>query len=73
MSVTPGGSATTTLTVRNDSDIVEAYRLEVVGECAAWTTVEPEGLSLYPGTSETVTIRLSPPRSPQVRSQEAIS
>ncbi|MFI9114233.1 hydrolytic protein [Streptomyces venezuelae] len=67
VSVTPGGSATTTLTVRNDSDIVEAYRLEVVGECAAWTTVEPEGLSLYPGTSETVTIRLSPPRSPQVR------
>ncbi|WUN84216.1 hydrolytic protein [Streptomyces erythrochromogenes] len=63
----PGGIATTSLTVRNDSDIVEAYRLEVVGDCAAWTTVEPERVSLYPGTSETVTIRLAPPRSPQVR------
>ncbi|AQT73809.1 MULTISPECIES: hypothetical protein [Streptomyces] len=63
----PGGTATTSLTVRNDSDIVEAYRLEVVGDCAAWTTVEPARVSLYPGTSETVTIRLAPPRSPQVR------
>ncbi len=65
--MTPGGTASTSLTVRNDSDIVEAYRLEVVGDCAAWATVEPERVSLYPGTSETVTIRLAPPRSPQVR------
>ncbi|MEU9085148.1 hydrolytic protein [Streptomyces sp. NPDC048357] len=67
VSVTPGGTASTSLTVRNDSDIVEAYRLEVVGDCAAWATVEPERVSLYPGTSETVTIRLAPPRTPQVR------
>ncbi|KOV67656.1 hydrolytic protein [Streptomyces sp. MMG1121] len=55
------------MTVRNDSDIVEAYTLEVVGDCAAWATVEPARVSLYPGTSETVTIRLAPPRSPDVR------
>ncbi|MEV6837702.1 hydrolytic protein [Streptomyces sp. NPDC051133] len=67
VTVTPGGTATTTLTVRNDSDIVEAYTLEVVGDCAAWATVEPERVSLYPGTSETVTVRLDPPRSPEVR------
>ncbi|MGW5847096.1 COG1470 family protein [Streptomyces sp. NPDC055254] len=67
VSVTPGGTASTSLTVRNDSDIVEAYRLEVVGDCAAWATVEPARLSLYPGTSEAVTIRLAPPRSPHVR------
>ncbi|MFF2569719.1 hydrolytic protein [Streptomyces sp. NPDC058084] len=67
VSVTPGGTAITSLTVRNDGDIVEAYGLEVVGDCAAWTTVEPERVSLYPGTSETVTIRLAPPRSSQVR------
>ncbi|MFJ8825932.1 hydrolytic protein [Streptomyces sp. NPDC102467] len=70
VSVTPGGTASTSLTVRNDSDIVEAYHLEVVGDCAAWATVEPERLSLYPGTSETVTIRLDPPRSPEVRAGE---
>jgi len=68
--VTPGGTASTSLTVRNDSDIVEAYRLEVIGDCAAWATVEPERVSLYPGTSETVTIRLEPPRTSEVAAGE---
>ncbi|WP_328504931.1 hydrolytic protein [Streptomyces sp. NBC_00457] len=70
VTVTPGEIATTTLTVRNDSDIVEAYNLEVVGDCAPWTTVEPARVSLYPGTSETVTLRLAPPRSPEIRAGE---
>ncbi|MFI2423720.1 hydrolytic protein [Streptomyces sp. NPDC018955] len=70
VTVTPGDTATTTLTVRNDSDIVEAYDLRVVGDCAAWTTVEPARVSLYPGTSETVTLRLEPPRSPEIRAGE---
>ncbi|MFJ6617991.1 hydrolytic protein [Kitasatospora sp. NPDC091335] len=70
LTVAPGGVATTTLTVRNDLDIVEAYTLEVVGDCAAWTTVEPARVSLYPGTSETVTVRLAPPRSAATRAGE---
>ncbi|MFE9458082.1 hydrolytic protein [Streptomyces californicus] len=70
MTVSPGGTATTTLTVRNDGDIVEAYTLEVVGDCAAWTTVEPARVSLYPGTSETVALTFAPPRSPDVRAGE---
>ncbi|MFG2643344.1 hydrolytic protein [Streptomyces sp. NPDC048370] len=70
VTVSPGGEATTTLNVRNDSDIVEAYTFTVVGDCAAWSTVEPARLSLYPGTSETVTVRLSPPRSSEVRAGE---
>ncbi|MEV0697087.1 hydrolytic protein [Saccharopolyspora sp. NPDC050389] len=68
--VNPGGEATTTLTVRNDTEIVEAYEFEVVGECAAWTTVEPTRLSLYPGTQDTVTLYLRPPRSSEVRAGE---
>ncbi|MCT4354427.1 hydrolytic protein [Streptomyces sp. Je 1-79] len=70
VTVPPGGEATTTLNVRNDSDIVEAYTFTVVGDCAAWATVEPARVSLYPGTSETVTVRLAPPRSPEVRAGE---
>ncbi|MBR7676315.1 COG1470 family protein [Streptomyces daliensis] len=70
VTVSPGGEATTTLTVRNDTDIVEAYTFEVVGDCAPWSTVEPARVSLYPGTSETVTIRLAPPRSSDVRAGE---
>ncbi|MEU6526614.1 hydrolytic protein [Streptomyces sp. NPDC046924] len=70
VTVVPGETATTSVTVRNDSDIVEAYSLEVVGDCASWATAEPPRVSLYPGTSETVTIRLDPPRSPEVRAGE---
>jgi len=58
------------MTVRNDSDIVEAYTFEVVGECAPWTEVEPGRLSLYPGTSGQVTVVLAPPRSPAVLAGE---
>lgn len=68
--VTPGSEASTKLAVRNDSDIVEAYEFEVVGECAPWTSVEPARLSLYPGTSEQVTVLLRPPRSSEVRAGE---
>ncbi|MFS0695223.1 hydrolytic protein [Streptomyces nitrosporeus] len=70
VTVSPGAEATTTLTVRNDGDIVEAYTFEVIGDCAAWATVEPARVSLYPGTSETVTVRLAPPRSPEVKAGE---
>jgi hypothetical protein len=68
--VTPGQETSTTMTVRNDSDIVEAYEFEVVGGCAPWTSVEPARLSLYPGTSEQVAIVLRPPRSPEARAGE---
>jgi hypothetical protein len=70
VAVVPGDTATTGFTVRNDSEIVEAYTFEVVGPCAPWTSVEPTRLSLYPGTSGAVTVRLSPPRSPEVRAGE---
>jgi len=68
--VTPGAETASTLTVRNDSDIVEAYEFQVLGECAPWTTVEPARLSLYPGTAENVTVLFRPPRSSEVTAGE---
>jgi len=68
--VTPGAETTTTLAVRNDSDIVEAYEFEVLGECAPWTTVEPTRLTLYPATTASVTVLFRPPRSPDVTAGE---
>ncbi|GAA2686745.1 hypothetical protein LV78_007887 [Actinosynnema pretiosum] len=58
------------MTVRNDSDVVEAYEFEVVGECAPWTSVEPARLSLYPGTSGQVAVLLRPPRASTPRAGE---
>ncbi|MBQ0896697.1 hypothetical protein KBX37_27005 [Micromonospora sp. U56] len=66
VTVTPGGEAQVTISVRNTVDIVEAYRFEMVGVPAEWVTIEPPVLSLYPGTAETVTVTFRPPRSSQV-------
>lgn len=66
LDVMPGDELTCGLMVRNNSDVVEAYRFEVVGELAPWTAVEPAELSVYPGTDQSVTVRFTPPRSSRV-------
>ncbi|MGR7000685.1 COG1470 family protein [Yinghuangia aomiensis] len=71
VSVEPGGAADVPLQIRNSGSTVEEYRFEVVGPCAAWTTVEPDRVSLYPETAETVTVRLRPPRDPGTAAGEA--
>ncbi|MFD4814936.1 hypothetical protein ACFWNS_41030, partial [Streptomyces sp. NPDC058418] len=66
----PGGETDVPLQILNSGSTVEEYRFEVVGACAAWAAVEPATLSLYPGASGTVTLRLSPPRDPSVPAGE---
>src|SRR5699024_4308453 len=39
--LTAGSVETIPLQIRNDSDIVEGYRFEVLGAPSAWTTIEP--------------------------------
>ncbi|MEY9845451.1 hypothetical protein ABH940_002529 [Streptacidiphilus sp. BW17] len=62
--VDPGGTATVRLRVRNTGDVVDEYRFVPVGDVAAYATVEPATLRLYPGTTGSVEIRFAPPRSP---------
>ncbi|CAM5615342.1 hypothetical protein SVIOM342S_03909 [Streptomyces violaceorubidus] len=52
--VDPGSSTRVRLRVRNTGDVVDEYRFEPVGDVAPWTTVEPQTLRLYPGTTGTV-------------------
>lgn len=52
------------LRLRNTGDVVDEYRFEPVGPVAPWTTVEPSSLRLYPGTTGTVELTFSPPRTP---------
>nr|MDT0658146.1 hypothetical protein [Micromonospora sp. DSM 115978] len=68
--VTPGDEATCLLEVTNDGAIVETYTVEVLGPPAAWTVVEPAEFSVFPGTSERVTVRFRPPRTAQVPAGE---
>lgn len=62
--VDPGDSATVRLRVRNTGDVVDEYRFEPVGDLAPWTRVEPQSLRLYPGTTGTVEVSFTVPRTP---------
>ncbi|MET9915766.1 hypothetical protein ABZZ04_01580 [Streptomyces sp. NPDC006435] len=62
----PGEATAVPLRILNSGSTVEEYRFEVVGACAAWSTVEPAILSLYPGDSQTVSFVLRPPRDSTV-------
>ncbi|GAA1214661.1 hypothetical protein GCM10009665_00490 [Kitasatospora nipponensis] len=70
LSVDPGSAQRTTLHIRNEGDIVESYRLSVVGAASDWTELEPSALTLYPGTDGTVAVTFRPPRSHQLAAQE---
>ncbi|GAQ67850.1 ricin-type beta-trefoil lectin domain protein [Streptomyces scabiei] len=52
------------LRLRNTGDVVDEYRFEPVGDIAPWTTVEPQTLRLYPGTTGSVELTFAPPRTP---------
>ncbi|MFF3629633.1 hypothetical protein [Streptomyces sp. NPDC002164] len=66
----PGEETAVPLRILNSGSTVEEYRFEVVGACAAWSTVEPAALSLYPGDSRTVSLVLRPPRDSTVLAGE---
>jgi len=62
-----GGVEQIPLQIRNDGEIVEAYRIEVLGAPGAWATVEPaEIIGLFPGAETTAVISFAPPRSAAV-------
>ncbi|QJW34885.1 hypothetical protein [Cellulosimicrobium protaetiae] len=63
----PGEEVSVPLTVRNTGTIVEAYRFEVLGVPAGWTTIEPASVDgLYPQTATTASVTFRPPRSAEV-------
>ncbi|MFI8434350.1 hypothetical protein ACIGJO_11455 [Streptomyces sp. NPDC079020] len=66
----PGEETALPLQILNSGRTVEEYRFEVVGDCAAWSAVEPAVLSLYPGDSRTVSLMLRPPRNSTVPAGE---
>jgi hypothetical protein len=64
--VEPGGTTTATMLVRNTGQVVDQFTIDIVGECAAWTQVEPAVVNLLPGADVEVTITFAPARDPHV-------
>lgn len=62
-SVVPGDKASVVVTVRNTGSVVDELTVSIVGEAAAWTTVEPRVVPLFPGAEAKVTLTFTPPRS----------
>ncbi|NJA57295.1 hydrolase, partial [Streptomyces sp. NEAU-H3] len=62
--VEPGSSTRVRLRVRNTGDVVDEYRFEPVGDLAPWTGAGRAVLRLGPGTTGTVELTFSPPRTP---------
>lgn len=67
LSVDPGGQASSEVRVRNTGSIVDEFVLEVTGEAAAWSAVQPASLRLFPEKEEVAQVVFRPPRSPEVR------
>src|SRR3954447_11785757 len=68
VSVAPGSTATCSIRVRNTGAVVDSFALTVLGQPAAWTTVVPAALSLFPGADGTIELHFAPPRSASVGS-----
>ena len=68
VSVVPGDMGVASVRVRNTGTVVDQYTLTVLGQPAAWTTVVPAALSLFPGADGTIELHFAPPRAPGVGS-----
>jgi hypothetical protein len=64
--VEPGGTGTAAVRVRNTGQVVEQFRIELVGPVTAFASVEPAELRLFPGDQGEATVRFQPPRDATV-------
>lgn len=65
--VQPGEKVTRVVKIRNTGQVVDNVLVDVVGDSAPWTTVEPSSLNLFPGDEGQVTVTFAPPKSASVR------
>jgi hypothetical protein len=63
--VAPGQEVSAQVNLLNTGSVVDQVTVDVVGQAAAWSTVEPAVLNLYPGESGIARVTFHPPRSPE--------
>lgn len=61
--VVPGQEVSAQVNLLNTGSVVDQVTVDVVGQAAAWSTVEPAVLNLYPGESGVARVIFHPPRS----------
>jgi hypothetical protein len=65
LTVDPGSEVTTTVAVRNLGTRVEEFQLIPRGSAAAFASITPSMLSVYPDDEQRAVVRFAPPRGPQ--------
>lgn len=65
LTVEPGARTECTVVVRNSGQLVDQFAVDVMGDSARWTEVEPPVVNLLPGDQAEVVVRFAPPRSAQ--------
>jgi hypothetical protein len=66
VTVRPGEEAIAEIRIRNKSNVVDQYDIQVVGEPSRWTVAEPTTLSLFPDAEGVARVRFRPVRSPEL-------
>ncbi|MFE9566004.1 hypothetical protein ACFYM0_33430 [Streptomyces sp. NPDC006487] len=66
IAVEAGESATCAVRLHNDGRTVDTFTLDVLGEVAAWTSIEPESVNVFPGDDAVAVVTFAPPRSAEV-------
>jgi len=61
--VNPGESVETTVTIKNASDVVEAYSIAVEGIDPSWCSLSVSSLNLFPSDQEQVKLTIQPPKA----------
>jgi hypothetical protein len=64
--VVPGNEAAVEVRIRNTGILVDQVDLTVLGEPAAWATLDPPRLNLLPGQDGAARLTFAPPRSSDV-------
>ncbi len=67
LAVEPGKQVDVSLTIRNLSNIVDQYQIEIIGLDTAWYRVSKKSLALMPADENPITLTIAPPRDPGSR------
>ena len=67
LSVEPGGAASVRVRIQNTGQVVDEFKVDVLGDAGSWAAAAPPAVRLFPGMEEVVTITFRPPRDAQVR------
>lgn len=68
--VEPGHEVSVAVEVRSTTAVVDQFELQVLGPAAAWATMDPPALSLFPGAKGSSTVTFAVPRTSSVEAGE---